>query len=132
MVSQKSLDVSGGSFHSTPPPLEPQLDSDPGRPFRIQRSRVAYDSVKVSFGDQQGGSRPAQHILPSSQRRTRRVRNRTPLYELSIRLVVTRQRDRLGVKPRDETVNIPSRPSRKLAALLGYSPSSHCACFSLT
>src|SRR6516162_7023287 len=69
-------------------------------------------------------------ILPSRQRHTRRVRNRTPLYGLSIRLVVTRQRDRLEGTPREETVNISPRPSRKLAAALGYSLSNHCACFS--
>src|SRR5215831_20898157 len=69
-------------------------------------------------------------ILPSRQRHTRRVRNRTPLYGLSIRLVVTRQRDRREGKPGEETVNISFRPSRRLAAALGYSLSSHCACFS--
>src|SRR5208282_25705 len=69
-------------------------------------------------------------IFPSRQRHTRRVRNRTPLWGLSIRLVVTRQRERLGDKPREETVNISAKPSRKLVAALGYSPSSHWACFS--
>src|SRR5436853_577860 len=70
-------------------------------------------------------------ILPSRQRQTFRVRRRTPLCGLSMTLVETRQRERLGDKPKRFTVNISAKPSRKLAAALGYSRSSHSACFSI-
>ncbi len=70
-------------------------------------------------------------IFPSRQRQTFRVRKRTPLCGLSITLVETRQRARLGDKPKRFTVNISPNPSRKLAAALGYSRSSHSACFSI-
>src|SRR5947199_5940842 len=60
-------------------------------------------------------------ILPSRQRQIFRVRRRTPLCGLSITLVETRQRERLGDKPKRFTVNISAKPSRKLAAALGYS-----------
>src|SRR6516164_3480019 len=66
-------------------------------------------------------------IFPSRQRHTRRVLNRTPLFGLSITLVETRQRERRGDKP---SSNISSKPSRRLGAALGYSRSSHSACFS--
>ncbi len=57
-------------------------------------------------------------IVPSRQRQTRRVRNRTPLCGLSITFVETRQRERAGDKPRRLTVNRSVKPSRKLAAAL--------------
>src|SRR5207247_3597671 len=70
-------------------------------------------------------------ILPFRQRQIFRVLRRTPLCGLSITLVETRQRERLGDKPKRFTVNISTKPSRKLAAALGYSRSSHSACFSI-
>jgi len=66
-------------------------------------------------------------ILPSRQRQIFRVRRRTPLCGLSITLVETRQRERLGDKPKRFTVNISTKPSRKLAAALGYSRANHYA-----
>src|SRR6266536_4443093 len=50
----------------------------------------------------------AQHstILPSRQRQIFRVRRRTPLCGLSITLVETRQRERVGDRPKRFTVNI--------------------------
>jgi hypothetical protein len=49
---------------------------------------------------------------------------------LSMMLVEPKQRAKLDDNPKPFTVNISSKPSRKLAAALGYSCSSHCACFS--
>src|SRR5436309_506624 len=69
-------------------------------------------------------------ILPSRHRHTRRVRRLTPLCGLSITLVEHKQRAKRGDSSRRFTVNISAKPSRKLAAALGYSCSSHCACFS--
>src|SRR5205809_692997 len=64
-------------------------------------------------------------ILPSRQRQIFRVRRRTPLCGLSITLVETRQRERLGDNPKRFTVNISAKPSRKLADALGYSRNSY-------
>ena len=69
-------------------------------------------------------------IFPSRQRQTRRVRNRMPLCGLSMTLVATKQLARLRDKLKGLTVNISGKPSRKLAAALGYSRSSQWACFS--
>jgi len=63
------------------------------------------------------GAAQRRTIFPSRQRQTRRGRSRTPLCGLSITLVETKQRAKLGDKPKRLTVNISVRPSRKLAAL---------------
>jgi hypothetical protein len=53
---------------------------------------------------------------PSCKRQTPRVRKRTPLCRLSITLVETSQRERLGGKPKRFSVSISVEPSRRLAA----------------
>jgi len=55
-------------------------------------------------------------ILPSRQRQILRVRSRTPLCGLSIMLVATRRRARLGGRPSRFTVNASPKHDRKLPA----------------
>ena len=68
-------------------------------------------------------------IEASFQRVTRRVLRLTPAFGLSTMLVVARQRCNDGGSPSRLMVKHSSRPSRKLAAASGQSPSYHSASF---
>src|SRR5437868_14651928 len=64
-------------------------------------------------------------ILPSRQRQTFRVLRRTPLCGLSITLVETRQRERLGDNPKRFTVNISAQAfpqARRRTGVLSLQP----------
>src|SRR4030042_3794209 len=69
-------------------------------------------------------------IPPSCQLVTRLVMRRAPEYGFSMMLVEERQRQSHLLTPNLLTVKVSANPSRKLAAALGHSLSSHWASFS--